>query len=81
VIVDDVSADPDYLACFLETRSEIVVPIRAGGLVVGEIDVDGNSVKAFDASDGRFLELVAGKVAPILAALGAPGGPGSPASS
>ncbi len=31
VIVDDVSEDPRYLACSLETRSEIVVPIRANG--------------------------------------------------
>ena len=29
VIVDDVAADPRYLACSLETKSEIVVPIRA----------------------------------------------------
>ena len=59
VIVDDVNADPNYLACFLETRAEIVVPIYHEGGIVGEIDIDGNSVKAFDASDRRFLEKVA----------------------
>jgi GAF domain-containing protein len=42
VIVDDVRSAPDYLACFLETRAEIVVPIRDGSTVVGEIDIDGN---------------------------------------
>jgi GAF domain-containing protein len=62
VIVDDVRADPNYLACFLETRAEIVVPIYHEGEIVGEIDIDGNSVKAFDASDRRFLEKVAAKL-------------------
>ena len=62
VIVDDVNADPNYLACFLETRAEIVVPIHHEGQVVGEIDIDGSSVKAFDASDRRFLEGVAAKL-------------------
>jgi len=63
VIVADVKEVPEYLACFLETRSEIVVPIREGGSVVGEIDIDGNEVGAFDRSDGAFLEAVAAKLA------------------
>ena len=63
VIVDDVRSSPEYLACFLETRSEIVVPIRAGEEVVGEIDIDGNTVGAYDASDRAFLEAVAAKLA------------------
>jgi L-methionine (R)-S-oxide reductase len=62
VIVDDVQASPDYLACFLSTRSEIVVPIREGTTVLGEIDIDGHQLKAFDASDRRFLERVAAKL-------------------
>jgi L-methionine (R)-S-oxide reductase len=62
VVVADVRTDPSYLACFLETRSEIVVPIREAGAVVGEIDIDGNEVGAFDASDRSFLEQVAGKL-------------------
>ena len=56
VIVEDVSADPRYLACSLETKSEIVVPIRAKGKIVGEIDVDSHSLNAFYADDRRFLE-------------------------
>jgi GAF domain-containing protein len=71
VVVDDVRADPNYLACFLETRAEIVVPIRHEGEVVGEIDIDGNSVKAFDASDRRFLESVAAKLGPAVERSGA----------
>src|SRR5215472_17774673 len=36
VVVDDVSKDSRYLACSLETKSEIVVPVFAHGKVVGE---------------------------------------------
>lgn len=59
IIVDDVQADPRYLACFTETRSEIVVPIYADGLIVGEIDIDGKQVGEFDKSDQKFLEEIA----------------------
>jgi L-methionine (R)-S-oxide reductase len=56
VIVDDVHSDPRYLACSLETQSEIVVPIRANGKIVGEIDIDSHDRKAFGAEDRSFLE-------------------------
>jgi L-methionine (R)-S-oxide reductase len=56
VIVDDVNSDPRYLACSLETRSEIVVPIRANGAVVGEIDIDSHDLAAFSPQDKEFLE-------------------------
>ncbi len=56
VVIDDVSADPRYLACSLETRSEIVVPIYAHGKIVGEIDIDSHELKAFGGDDRRFLE-------------------------
>lgn len=56
VVIDDVSTDPRYLACSLETRSEIVVPIRAGGKVIGEIDIDSHTLNAFTDADRSFLE-------------------------
>ena len=56
VIIDDVSADPRYLACSLETKSEIVVPIYVHGKIAGEIDIDSHELKAFGADDRRFLE-------------------------
>jgi L-methionine (R)-S-oxide reductase len=49
-------ADPRYLACSLETRSEIVVPIRANGAVIGEIDIDSHGLAAFSTQDKEFLE-------------------------
>jgi L-methionine (R)-S-oxide reductase len=56
VIVDDVHSDPRYLSCSLETKSEIVVPIRAHGAVVGEIDIDSHDLAAFSSQDKEFLE-------------------------
>jgi GAF domain-containing protein len=56
VIVDDVSSDPRYLSCSIETKSEIVVPIRANGSIVGEIDIDSYTLSAFGTEDRAFLE-------------------------
>jgi len=56
VIVDDVSSDPRYLACSPNTNSEIVVPVRANGAVVGEIDIDSHDHAAFSLRDREFLE-------------------------
>jgi L-methionine (R)-S-oxide reductase len=59
VIVDDVNADPRYLSCSIETKSEIVVPIYAHGKVIGEIDIDSRTPAAFKEEDKTFLEEVA----------------------
>ncbi len=59
VVVDDVTKDPRYLACFPETKSEIVVPIIRHGKVLGEIDIDGEELGAFGAEDKLFLEALA----------------------
>jgi len=59
IVVDDVNADPRYLACSLEARSEMVVPIMRGGDVLGEIDIDSNRLAAFGPEDQRLLEVVA----------------------
>ncbi len=65
-VVDDVNADPRYLACFPSTRSEIVVPILAPArphAVLGELDIDSDRPAAFDDGDRVFLERVARMVA------------------
>jgi len=64
IIVDDVNSDPRYLACSIETRSEIVVPIMLGGEVLGEIDIDSDRLAAFTGDDQRLLEAVAADLAP-----------------
>ncbi|HKV45660.1 MAG TPA: GAF domain-containing protein [bacterium] len=64
-IVPDVRADARYLACFASTQSEIVVPIRAGGRVIGEIDIDAKALNAFGPADQQFLEAVAALLATL----------------
>ena len=63
VLVPDVSEDQRYLACSLETRSEIVVPITKLGYVFGEIDIDSHTRDAFGEQDQRVLEEVARRLA------------------
>jgi L-methionine (R)-S-oxide reductase len=64
IIVDDVHADKRYLACSLETKSEIVVPIMRDDEVLGEIDVDSDVPAAFGERDRQLLEAVAALLAP-----------------
>jgi L-methionine (R)-S-oxide reductase len=66
IIVDDVNADPRYLACSIETKSEVVVPIMDGRTVLGEIDIDSDQPAAFGAADRALLEQVAGLLAEAL---------------
>jgi GAF domain-containing protein len=69
VLVEDVAAEANYLACSLETRSEIVVPIRARGAYRAQIDVDSHVPAAFDAIDREALETLAGAMGSRLEAL------------
>lgn len=56
VVVDDVAKDPRYLACSLETKSEIVVPVFADGKVVGELDIDSHFPAAFTAEHQELVQ-------------------------
>jgi GAF domain-containing protein len=56
VVVDDVTKDKRYLACSLETKSEIVVPIFVRGKVVGELDIDSHFAAAFGSEDRKLVE-------------------------
>ena len=56
IVVDDVSKDPRYLACSLETKSEIVVPVFVHGRVVGELDIDSHFPAAFTAEHKDLVQ-------------------------
>ena len=58
LIVPDVEAFPGHIACSSLSRSEIVVPIRAGSAIVGVLDVDSAELNAFDEVDQQNLEEV-----------------------
>jgi L-methionine (R)-S-oxide reductase len=63
IVVDDVNSDPRYLACSLETQSEIVVPVMRDGRVLGEIDIDSDRRAAFGDDDRRLVEAAAALLA------------------
>ncbi len=62
-VIEDVRELDNYLACSLETRSEIVVLIRKGDEILGQIDIDGHEVNAFGIEDEKFLTSIAGVLA------------------
>jgi L-methionine (R)-S-oxide reductase len=62
-VIEDVRQLSNYLSCSVSTRSEIVVLIRRENEVLGQIDIDGHEVGAFDASDERLLEEMAKLIA------------------
>ena len=59
VVVDDVTKDTRYLACSLETKSEIVVPIFVRGEVAGELDIDSHFPAAFGSESRDLIEYCA----------------------
>ena len=59
VVVHDVKKDPRYLACSIETKSEIVVPIFVHGKVAGELDIDSHFLSAFSDEDREMVEYCA----------------------
>jgi L-methionine (R)-S-oxide reductase len=71
VVVDDVSKDARYLACSLETKSEIVVPVFARGKVVGELDIDSHFPAAFTSEHQELVQYCAILVGRKLEAAGA----------
>src|SRR3954465_15597009 len=56
VVVHDVNKDSRYLACSLETKSEIVVPVFVHGKVVGELDIDSHSPAAFTSEHQALVQ-------------------------
>ena len=59
IVVDDVKSDSRYLACSLETKSEIVVPVFVHGQVAGELDIDSHFLAAFGFRDRELVEYCA----------------------
>ncbi len=61
--VPDVSKEEEYLVCSPDVQSELVVLIRAGDDIFGEIDIDSEEESAFTEEDQTALEFVADKLA------------------
>lgn len=63
LVVKDVNAHPDHIACSSLSRSEIVVPLFSDDLCIGVLDVDSEHLAQFDETDALYL----GELAKILA--------------
>lgn len=66
VVVEDVSAEDNYLSCSANVRSEMVVPIFTSGELAGELDIDSHEPSAFDNDDAELLERIASMVSELL---------------
>jgi GAF domain-containing protein len=59
IIVDDVTQLDNYLACSSGTKSEIVILIKSGKEIYGQIDIDSDEVGAFTEIDQKYLKEIA----------------------
>ncbi|MDX1991443.1 MAG: GAF domain-containing protein [bacterium] len=65
VVVEDVSANPDYLPnpLLMETRSELALPIIVGQELIGVLDVQDNKLDAFQDVDVQAKSILANQIA------------------
>ena len=56
IIVDDVDNFPGHIACDVESRSEIVVPIFKEEKIFGVLDLDSTDYNSFNETDKKYLE-------------------------
>lgn len=56
IVVDDVNAFADHIVCDAASRSEIVVPVWSGEVLIGVFDIDSPSVARFTPADRAGIE-------------------------
>jgi L-methionine (R)-S-oxide reductase len=59
LLVEDVHAFPGHIACDAATRSEMVIPLKVDGQIIGVLDIDSPVISRFDDTDRTALERVA----------------------
>jgi len=67
--VADVASSPHYLQVDPKTRSELVVPLKLGGSVIGVINAESKKLDAFSEADERLLIIMAGQISTTIARL------------
>jgi GAF domain-containing protein len=66
-VVDDVSTHGNYLACNLETKSEMVALIyNERAEIIAQLDVDGTELAMFDPTEQRFVRQIADRLSGII---------------
>lgn len=64
-VVQDVSREDNYLACSVEVKAEIVVPIRKNGKFVAELDIDSHTKDSITEDHRAMLEEICDIVATL----------------
>ena len=64
--ITDVSGEGNYIACGIDVKSELVVPLFSDGENIGQIDIDSHSKSAFSTQDEEFLTAINQEVSKIL---------------
>lgn len=67
-IAEDISAEGNYIACSLDVKSEIVLPIYFEENLVAQLDIDSHTLNAFTAEDEGFLQDLCAKIGEVLGA-------------
>ncbi|MFH5833964.1 GAF domain-containing protein [Halalkalibaculum sp. DA3122] len=62
-VVQDVSEEDNYLACSIDVKAEIVVPILKDGELVGELDIDSHTKGSITGDHRKMLEDICEKIA------------------
>jgi len=65
-VAPDVKTQDNYIACSINVKSEIVIPLFKDGKNIGQIDIDSHKIDPFTEEDERFLEWVNAEVAKVL---------------
>lgn len=65
IIVEDVEKFPGHIACSAQSKSEIVVPVLKGDVVVAVLDIDSDQLNDFDETDKIYLERLALMIADL----------------
>ena len=64
--IGDVNAQPEYLACSIETKAELIVLIRRGEELLGQIDIDSDRPGEFSADEQAQVKRIADGLASLL---------------
>ncbi len=59
----DVALDPYYVACELETRSEVDLPLKIDGEIIGVLSIDHKETNAFSRDQLQLFKALAGHIA------------------
>lgn len=68
VVVDDIEADPDYIPGVPNARSEIAVPLKVEGRVIGVLNAEASVPGAYQPDQARALSVVAHQAAAVIRA-------------